>query len=37
MVLMEESTFSLPGTDERTCDMFEGCTALLAELHTQKA
>lgn len=37
MVLMEESTFFLPGTDKRNCDMFEGCTALLGVLHTQKA
>lgn len=27
----------MPGTDKRTCDMFGGCTALLGELHTQKA
>lgn len=27
----------LPGTDKRTCDMLGGCTALLGELHTQKA
>lgn len=34
---MEENTFSLPGTDKRTCDTLEGCTALLGELYTQKA
>lgn len=37
MISMEKSTFSLPGTDKRTCDMLEGCTALLGELYTQKA
>lgn len=37
MILMDGSTFSLPGTDKRTCDMLEGCTALLGELYTQKA
>lgn len=37
MILMEENTFSLPGTDKRTCDTLEGCTALLGELYTQKA
>lgn len=37
MILIEESTVSLPGTDKKTCDMLGGCTALLGELHTQKA
>lgn len=36
MILIEERV-SLPGTDKRTCDMLGGCTALLGELHTQKA
>lgn len=37
MILIEESTVSLPGTDKKTCDMLGGCTASLGELHTQKA